>query len=181
MLFVVTIGWWPPRCAVAFANVGYLSANGIAGQFDRVLAGLPGFDALDQFALVPFGDAIGGKQHIDAGQFHAVKVIAGFVGPAARETRDVIAEDRFEVAAVFGSLDHTGEVVAATGAGPGNRIVDEPANDAVTVLLGPLFDVGHLVRNGTVLQIGGTSGIACGPNESRMTFSHDCPFDNKGW
>ena len=85
----------------------------------------------------PSGIASAGNDDVDAGQLQPMQVVAGFVRAAAREPADVVTEDRVEVAAVLGGVDHAVEVVAAARAGARDRVVHVPPQDAVAMVGGP--------------------------------------------
>lgn len=172
MLLVVSVGCHATRRALALADVGDLTADRVARQLHRVLPGLPRLHSLDQLAFVALRNAVGRKQHVDAGQFEPMQIIAGFVGAAAREAADVVTENRVEVAAVLGPFDHTIEVVPAARARTRDRVVHVPAQDAIAMVCGPSFDMGLLVGDRAFLHVGTAAGIGNGGNQ--VLLRHGC-------
>jgi hypothetical protein len=160
ILAVVAVGGAPAHRAVLHGHRRVLAADAVAREFHRVLAGLPRLHALEQFALVAFGDALGGEVRLDTGQTEPVQVEAGFVGPAAREPGHVVAEHRIEVAPVLRLMDETGELVATPGAGSAYGVIHEPPQDAEAVISRPALDRCFLVGKRPLLHVGRAPGIA---------------------
>jgi hypothetical protein len=160
VLAVVAVGGAPAHRAVLHGHRRVLAANAVAREFHRVLAGLPRLHALEQFALIAVGNAFGGEMRLDARQTEAVDVVPGLVGAAAREPGHVVAEHRIKVAPVLRLMDEAGELVATPGAGAADGVIDEPPQDAVSVIASPALDRRFLVGKRPFLQIGRAPGIA---------------------
>ena len=160
VLAVVAIWGATTHRAVLHGHRRVLAANAVAREFHRVLAGLPRLHALKQFALVAFGDALGGEVRFDARQTEPVQVEAGLVGSAAREPGHVVAQHRVEVAPVLRFMDEAGELVATSGAGATDGVIDEPPQDAEAVIPRPALDRCFLVGKRPLLHVGRAPGIA---------------------